>query len=156
MAHIISLTLTLSVLWLLLSGHTEPLLLALGLGSTLLVVFIAIRMEVIDRESHPFHLTLRLPVYWVWLGWEIVKANLAVARVILTPSLPISPTVVKVRAGQGSELGQVFYANSITLTPGTVAMTLEDGHIEVHALTNDMARSLEEGDMDRRVSRLEE
>lgn len=155
MLHALSLTAFLYALWLLLSGHFEPLLLALGLGSTLLVVFIAIRMEVIDRESHPFHLTLRLPVYWAWLAWEIAKANLAVARIVLTPSPPISPTVVRVKASQRSDLGQVIYANSITLTPGTVSMNLEDGHIEVHALTNDMARSLEEGDMDRRVSRLE-
>ncbi len=156
MAHAISLTLTLYVLWLLLSGHTDPLMLALGLGSSLLVVVIAVRMEVIDRESHPLHLTLKLPAYWVWLGWEIVKSNLAVARLILTPSLPISPTVVKVRASQSSELGQVIYANSITLTPGTVSMDLENGRIEVHALTASMARELEGGDMDRRVSRLEE
>ncbi len=156
MAHVISLTLALSVLWLLLSGHKEPLLLALGLGSSLLVVVIAVRMEVIDRESHPLHLTFKLPAYWVWLGWEIAKANVAVARLILTPSLPISPTIVKVRAGQTSELGQVVYANSITLTPGTVSMDLDNGHIEVHALTASMAREIEQGTMDRRVSRLEE
>lgn len=156
MAHIISLTVTLYVLWLLLSGHTEPLLLALGLGSALLVVLIAARMEVIDRESHPFHLTAKLPAYWAWLGWEIVKANFAVAKLILTPSLPISPTVVKVRASQPSELGQVVYANSITLTPGTVSMGLDEGQIEVHALTATMARELEAGDMDRRVTKMEE
>lgn len=153
--HALSLAAALYGLWLLLSGHLEPLLLVLGACSTALVVFIALRMEVIDQESHPLHLTFKLPAYWVWLAWEIIKANFAVARILLTPSLPISPTVVRASASQQSELGQVIYANSITLTPGTVSMSLEDGRIDVHALTEDMARSLLEGDMDRRVTRLE-
>lgn len=156
MLHAFSLTVVLYALWLLLSGHLEPLLLILGLASALLVVAIALRMEVIDRESHPIHLTFKLPAYWLWLGWEIVKSNLAVAKLVVMPSPAISPTVVRVKASQQSELGQVIYANSITLTPGTVSMRLEDGDIEVHALTEDLAQSLEQGDMDRRVRRLEE
>lgn len=156
MLHALSLAVGLYGLWLLLSGHPEPLLLVLGLCSTALVVLIALRMDVIDHESHPLHLTFKLPAYWVWLAWEIIKANLSVSRIVLTPGLPISPTVVRVNASQKSELGQVIYANSITLTPGTVSMRLEDGRIEVHALTASMARDLEGGDMDRRVSRLEE
>lgn len=156
MWHALSLAGGLYGLWLLLSGHSEPLLLGLGLGSTAVVVVIALRMEVIDHESHPLHLTFKLPAYWLWLGWEIIKANLAVARIVLSPGPPISPTVVRVNASQRSELGQVIYANSITLTPGTVSMSLDDGRIEVHALSQDMARSLEQGDMDRRVTRLEE
>lgn len=154
--HAISLAGALYGLWLLLSGHGEPLLLVLGLCSTALVVFIALRMDVIDHESHPLHLTFKLPAYWVWLAWEIIKANLAVARIVLAPGPPISPTVVRLKASQKSELGQVIYANSITLTPGTVSMSLADGRIEVHALTEGMARSLEEGEMDRRVGRLED
>ncbi len=155
MLHAISLGVTLYSLWLLLSGHFEPLLLTLGAFSCLLVVLIALRMEVIDHESHPLHLTPRLPLYWIWLLWEIVKSNLAVARLILAPRLSISPTVVRVTATQKSDLGRVIFANSITLTPGTVSMSLDDDQIEVHALTNGMADQLETGAMDRRVTRLE-
>ncbi len=155
MVHPISLGITLYLLWVVLSGYFQPLLLSLGVMSTLIVLFIALRMEVVDRESHPVHLTLRLPLYWLWLLWEIVKSNVAVARLIWNPSLPISPTVFQVPAGQKSQLGQVIYANSITLTPGTVSMTLENNQVRVHALTEDIAKDLQTGAMDRRVTALE-
>ncbi len=155
MRHAISLGMFLYVLWLLLSGHFEPLLLGLGALSCLIVVIIALRMDVIDHESHPIHLTARLPLYWVWLLWEIVKANITVAKLVWHPALPICPTVVRVRASQQTELGQVIYANSITLTPGTVSLNLEDDHIDVHAITTGLAADLQAGDMDRRVTQIE-
>ncbi len=155
MRHAISLGMFLYVLWLLLSGHFEPLLLGLGALSCLIVVIIALRMDVIDHESHPIHLTARLPLYWVWLLWEIVKANITVAKLVWHPALPICPTVVRVRASQQTELGQVIYANSITLTPGTVSLNLEDQHIDVHAITTGLAADLQAGDMDRRVTQIE-
>ncbi len=155
MLRAISLGVALYTLWLLLSGHFEPLLLILGVLSCLVVVAVAHRMEVIDHESHPIHITPKLPLYWFWLLRQIVKANLAVTKIILSPRLPISPTVVRVRAGQTSDLAKVIYANSITLTPGTVSINLDDDHIEVHALTTRMAADLQTSEMERRVSRLE-
>ena len=155
MVHPISLGIALYLLWIVLSGYFQPLLLMLGVVSTLIVLFIALRMEVVDRESHPVHLTLRLPLYWLWLLWEIVKSNVVVARLIWSPSLPISPTVFQVPTSQKSQLGQVVYANSITLTPGTVSMTLENNQVRVHALTEDIAKDLQTGAMDRRVTALE-
>jgi len=143
------------VLWLLLSGHYEPLLLVLGAISCVFVAWIAYRMDVADREGHPIHLTWRSLVYWPWLFWEIVKANVEVARLILSPHLAISPTVIKVKASQPDELGHVIYANSITLTPGTVSIDVRDATIEVHAITREMAEGLETGEMDRRVTQME-
>ena len=151
----VSLSVVLYVLWLLLSGHYEPLLLVLGALSCVFVAWIAYRMDVADREGHPIHLTWRSLVYWPWLFWEIVKANLEVARLILAPRLAISPTVIKVKASQPDELGHVIYANSITLTPGTVSIDVRDATIEVHAITREMAEGLQTGEMDRRVTRME-
>jgi multicomponent Na+:H+ antiporter subunit E len=142
-------------LWLLLSGHFEPLLLAFGAGSCLLVVAIAHRMDVVDREGHPIHIGHRGLLYWPWLLKEIAKSNLEVARLILHPKLPISPVLLQVSASQKTDLGQVIYANSITLTPGTVSVELEDGKILVHALTEAGATALEAGEMDRRVAAFE-
>ena len=151
MAHAISLALVLYGLWLLLSGHYEPLLLGFGVLSCGLVVAIALRMDVVDREGHPIHLSRRALAYWPWLLLEIVKSNVDVARRVLHPALPISPTLVRVKASQTSALGQVIYANSITLTPGTVSIELEDGMIDVHALTGEAAAALEAGEMNRRI-----
>lgn len=150
--HTISLGLVMYGLWLLLSGHYKPLLLALGAASCVLVVWVAHRMDVVDREGHPIHLSWRALPYWAWLGWEIAKTNVEVALIILNPKLPISPRLVRVRASQKTELGHVVYANSITLTPGTVTVDLVDGDLEVHVLTKAAADDLEGGNMDRRVT----
>ncbi len=151
----ISLGLFLFATWILLSGHYTPLLLGLGLASTVAVVGIALRMDVVDHEGHPVHLTARFLGYWTWLAVEIVKANIDVARRIWAPSLPIDPVMIRLRASQPTELGQVIYANSITLTPGTVAVRLDGGEVLVHAVAGDMADDLAGGEMDRRVTRLE-
>jgi multicomponent Na+:H+ antiporter subunit E len=152
--HSISLGAVLFGVWLLLSGHFEPLLIAFGLLSCVVVVAATSRMDVIDHEGHPIHLTWRALTYWPWLGWEIVKANWDVVKCVLSPSMPISPTLFRTRASQKSDLGLVIYANSITLTPGTISVDIADGTILVHALTKAGAAGVEEGTMDRRVTRM--
>ena len=150
-----SLFVVLLILWLLLSGIYQPLIVTLGVVSCAFVAWIAHRMDVVDREGHPIHLSWKAPIYWPWLIWEIVKSNIAVARIIIDPKLPISPRVFKVKASQVDELGHVIYANWITLTPGTVSIDLMDGWIEVHALAEPFATGLESGEMDRRVTKME-
>ena len=155
MLHAISLGLVLFGTWLLLSGYFEPLLLSFGVASCLTVVWIAHRMDMVDREGHPIHLGLRMIGYWLWLIGEIVKSNFDVAKRIIDPKLPIQPNMFWTKASQHSDLGQVIYANSITLTPGTVSVRVTGGRILVHALTAESAASVEQGDMDRRVAALE-
>ena len=154
--HAISLGILLALIWLTLSGFFEPLLLILGVISCVAVVLIAHRMDVIDHEGHPIHLGWRIFAYWIWLSWEIVKSNIEVARHILDPALPISPCLIRVKASQKSELGHVIYANSITLTPGTVSMLVQDRTILVHAIAEEMAEDLNSGEMDRRVTAVED
>ncbi len=142
-------------LWLLLSGRYVALLVALGLASSVFVVAIALRMDLVDQETHPIHLHPTIVLYWVWLTWEIIKANIDVARRILDPKLPISPNLLRVKATQKSDLGRVSYANSITLTPGTVSVSAEGDTIQVHALTRETAEALAKGEMDRHVTKIE-
>jgi len=155
MKHAFNLSLFLFALWLLLSGHYTPLMLALGILSTLLVVLLATRADLIDRETQPILLKFSVLLYWFWLGREIIKSNIDVARRILSPNLPISPTVFTVRAGQKTELGRVTYANSITLVPGTVTVDVNEDVLTVHALTQEVAEDLRRGEMDRRVCNVE-
>lgn len=142
-------------LWFLLSGSFVALLLGLGFAAAVFVVAIALRMNIIDRETHPIHLHSAIVFYWAWLTWEIVKANIDVARRILDPRLPISPNLLRVKVTQKTDLGLVSYANSITLTPGTVCVGVEEDSILVHALTREAAETLAKGEMDRRVTRIE-
>lgn len=155
MKYTVGLTIALVGVWLLWSGHYTGLLLSLGAVSCLIVLVISARMNIIDREGMPLELPLRLVLYLPWLFWEIAKANFQVAALILNPRLPISPRLIKVRASQAGEVARVIYANSITLTPGTVSIETEGDVITVHALTAAAAEGVQSGEMDRRVKRLE-
>lgn len=155
MLRVLSLAGVLAVTWLLLSGHYTPLIMGFGLVSVVAVLAISLRMDLIDHEGHPIHLTTRFLGYWFWLAIEIAKANVDVARRIWSPSLSISPTLFRLKISQQGELGQVIYANSITLTPGTVSVSLGEGDILVHAIAREVGDDLLGGEMDRRVTRLE-
>ena len=142
--------------WLLLSGHYTPLLLGLGVASTVLVVYLALRMDVVDHEGLPLQLGGRFWRYAPWLLKEILVANLHVAKIILTPSLPISPIMVHYRSSQKTDLGRAIYANSITLTPGTITTGIQGDDLEVHSLTWVDVDGREEDEMDRRVTWVEQ
>ena len=151
----LGLVITLFIFWLLLSGIYQPLIISFGIASSLLVAWIAHRMDVIDHEGFPIHLGAKAVSYWPWLIWEIIKANIDVAAIIIKPKLPITPTMFNSPASQKTEVGQVTYANSITLTPGTISVGVADGIVEVHALTSQSADDVITGRMDKRVSQME-
>lgn len=132
------LAVVLALFWISLSGYFTGMLLTLGVISILLVLGLCWRMKIIDSETAPY---LNLPAtmkYFVWLSGEIVKANMAVIRAVLKPDMEISPSIVKVPAGQSTDIGKTMFANSITLTPGTVSMAINDDEIIVHALLSEM------------------
>jgi len=138
--------------WLVLSGHYTPWLIAWGAISAVAVVAWSTRMRIADGEGFPLELVPRGLLYWPWLAKEIVLAALNVTRIILSPRLPISPTLCRVDAGERSAVGITTYANSITLTPGTISVDLEPQSILVHAISREGKRNVESGDMDRRVT----
>ena len=156
MLYIIGLTFSLSAFWLLMSGHYTPLILFLGAISVGFVLYLTKRMDSLDEDTFEFKLKRRHFSYWSWLAKEIFKANLDVAKVVLAPNMKLSPRILRVPTSQSSELGTVIYANSITLTPGTVSVDIEGDEIIVHALTQELMDGLTEGDMDKRVNYLEE
>ena len=155
MRHTIILSISLSVFWLLNSEHSTDYMLSLGVISIAFVVYIAHRMDVVDHESQPVHLTLKIPAYYTWLIKEIIRSNLVVVKHIWLGNKSISPVFATITASQKTEIGKVIYANSITLTPGTVSVNLEGDRIMVHALLEESIKDLESGEMDRRVAQLE-
>ena len=139
--------------WLFLSGHFEPLLLGLGVASVALTVFLSWRMNVIDHESYPLHLSLKFPGFFLYLFREIIKANIDVAtRVLRWRGKSISPQMIDIPQSQESDLGAVMYANSITLTPGTVTIRLSKDSLTVHALSKETATELATGTMSKEIS----
>ncbi len=152
-AGIAALALLLVAAWLLWSGIYKPLLLWLGAFSCLLSLYIAHRVGFFEKSTG-LHLLPRLPRFSLWLLVEIVKSSLEVVRLVLDPKLPISPTVVEIEAEPEGEIGQVLLANSITLTPGTVALDVFDNRLLVHCITREGAKAIEAGDANRRIAEL--
>ena len=139
--------------WIFLSGHLEPLLLGLGMASVALTVFLSRRMNVIDHESYPLHLSSKFPGFFVYIFREIVKANIdVVTRILSWRKAPISPQMIEIPQSQETDLGAVIYANSITLTPGTVTIRLSKDNLTVHALSKEAASELATGAMSEEIS----
>ena len=152
----VALFVVLMAVWLLNSGHYTPLLIGFGVLSCLFVVYLSWRMGIVDREGLPVHLIPRALIYGPWLFKEIFTANVDVAKRTLTPYEPdISPRLFDTGVTQKSDLGRVIYANSITLTPGTVSIGVRGSYITVHAIAEEVADGLQEGEMDQRVTWLE-
>jgi len=146
------------VAWLLMSGHYTPLLIGLGIASCALATWLADRIGGTDEEGLPLHIMARLPAYLGWLLREIITSNIATGRLILAGRA--RPVMFMTPATQRSAGGLVTYANSITLTPGTVTIEVEDAdggspQFLVHALDASFAADVESGEMDRRVTALE-
>ena len=154
LASILILFVLLAVTWLVWSGLFKSLLIFLGLVSSVLCLWLAVRMRFFDDYLFSLPVGMGFLGYLLWLTREVMKSSLDVSRVVLSPSLPISPRVARIRTGSEHPYDQVLYANSITLTPGTLSMDLDDGVITVHSLTEQGMRDLMSGEMDRRISTL--
>lgn len=155
MLRLVLIALALFGYWLLLSGHYTAWLVGSGAVLAVAVVAFSHAKGIIDDEGFPIE---RLPgglAYWPWLAWQIIVSALNVTRIILDPKLPISPTMIRVRAKQKSAVGLTTYANSITLTPGTISVELSEraSAIWVHAITKEGAEGMaDEDEMNDRVA----
>lgn len=155
MRYTLSLFVVLAFIWLVNSGHYSPLLLGMGLASVVFVILVARRMNLVDRESQPWHLSAALPAYYWWLFKKILKSNLEVAACAWRGAAAISPGYARIPTTLNSEFARVLYANSITLTPGTVSVSLDENSILVHSLTAGGLDELRGGEMENRVRVLE-
>ena len=155
MKHTFSISALLAIIWLANSGHYSGLLLGFGAASVVLVVWISHRMDVVDHESQPIHLTRHLPRYYAWLTAQIIVSNIDVVKRIWSGNSTISPGMRRFPVSQKTDIGRVIYANSINLTPGTIAVELSDNEVLVHGLTQSNLDDLDAGAMSRRVNRLE-
>ena len=143
-------------LWLLLSGVYKPLVIGFGVASAALAVYVVRRMDEADdyRVPLPFR-PVRFVLYFLWLMAEIAKATWAVTRVIMSPEAKTRQHLFAVKHSQKSDVAQVIFANSITLTPGTITVETEPDRFLVHALSFSPDDTDALRDMDTRVSAIE-
>ena len=141
-------------IWLLLSGHYTALILSLGVVSVLAVTWFVWRMDRVDGELGVPPLRPRLLYYLSWLMWQVVLSNIDLARRIWDPTLPIRPTWQRLDIKVTSTLAKTLYANSITLTPGTLTTDVREDHFMVHSLSPDGIEELRKGAMERQIQHL--
>lgn len=152
--HYLLVSIVLYSFWLILSGHFSPLLLILGAFSVLLVAWLLRRMDRVDGTRFAPRFGFALAGYGVWLLWNLVRANIDVARRIWDPSLPVQPGWTRLPVRLSSPMQRALYANSITLTPGTLTADVHEDHFLVHSLSVEHVEDLRRGEMERRIRRL--
>jgi len=140
-------------LWLFMSGHYTFLIVSLGILSCAFCVYLANRAKLIDNEGLPLFFLPRLLGYLMWLFKEILISNLNTAKAIISNN--IKPETFTVKASQITDVAKVTYANSITLTPGTVTTKIKNNTFEVHALNTDFGNDVRSNEMDKKVKLLE-
>ncbi len=147
--------------WLLLSGRYQAKYIIIGAISAALVTFLTNdlfyfalqRNELPGIKARQVLLQIwRFLLYLPWLLLQIILANVQVAYLVLHPRMPIEPGLLLFRTKMRKGIAQVTLANSITLTPGTITASLEEGNYIIHNLKPPLASSLVEGTMQNRVA----
>ena len=142
------------ILWLIFSGVYEPLTLSFGVVSVLIVTAINSFLKKSSDSKVRFSYKKFFVSYLPWILKEIVVSGIKTSSAILG-FRKFKSNAKKIKASQRTPLGILIYGNSITLTPGTVTIEVDQGDLFVHALCNNSLNELEVGEMDKRVSYLE-
>ncbi len=147
----------LMVFWLLISASADWQHILVGaIFSSILTLFWSnLNISSENRTEFTVKQVFMLIRYMIYLGIEIVLANITVAIIVLNPRLPISPGMVITRCDLERSLIRVLYVNSITLCPGTITVELEDNLLIVHAFTKEYAHEIEDSPQYHRLLDLE-
>ena len=130
--------------WLLLSGMLDVLHVGAGIICSAIIAFVSYDLLVTQKWDKMLRKSGRFIIYIVWELWQILLANFDVAYRVLHPKMPIDPSVIEFDTSLRSDLAIVTLANSITLTPGTITINIEQekGRFQVHAIAQKPADAL--------------
>lgn len=140
------------VIWIGLAGlHQELQLVAFLILAPLISLAFAIWLRVLPTRNY---FKIRGVFYFFWLLKEILMSAIEVVKISWRRNLAIQPMLEPIESIQTKDIGIVTYANSITLTPGTVTLSVEGKVLLVHALDIKFMDDLQEGEMDNRVKKI--
>ncbi len=130
--------------WVLLSGILDPIHVGAGIICSVIVALISHDLLVTQKWDKVLRKSGKFIIYIVWELWQILLANFDVAYRVLHPKMPIDPLVIEFDTSLRSDLAIVTLANSITLTPGTITINIdqEKGRFQVHAIAQKPADAL--------------
>ena len=143
--------------WLVMSGQMQVFHIITGILAVSFVVWLDRRLGPLTKDEDAISLHahfLKLPFYLPWLAWQMILSSLHVGKVILVPRHKIHPMMLKFNSKMPSNAARVILGNSITLTPGTLTLDIQEDTFLVHALDVQSSESLLAGDMQKRVGRL--
>lgn len=120
------------ILWLVLAGVNQQELIAGAVVSALLAVVVG---KLVNYEFGPRTLVTLVKYTFLYIPlflWKLVLANFQMAKMVLSPTLPIKPGFVVLKTGLKSDIAKLSLANSITLTPGTLSLDIENEEVLIH------------------------
>lgn len=161
MVHMTCLALVLFAFWMVLSGRTETKFVVYGILTAVVTTWVIYPLLLVpnkdgSKKYYVFGFSIpKMIMYFFWLMWQLVLANIDVLLATTGQELNIDPKVVRFRFKADNPMASVILANSITLTPGTVTMNVtDDGVYEIHALTVGAAAGVLDGGMQKKVADL--
>lgn len=161
MVHMTCLALVLFAFWMILSGRTETKFVVYGILTAVVTTWVTYPLLLVpnkdgSKKYYVFGFSIpKMIMYFFWLMWQLVLANIDVLLATTGQELVIDPKVVRFRFRSDNPMASVILANSITLTPGTVTMNVtDDGVYEIHALTVGAAAGVLDGGMQKKVADL--
>lgn len=161
MVHMTCLALVLFAFWMILSGRTETKFVVYGILTAVVTTWVTYPLLLVpnkdgSKKYYVFGFSIpKMIMYFFWLMWQLVLANIDVLLATTGQELVIDPKVVRFRFRADNPMASVILANSITLTPGTVTMNVtDDGVYEIHALTVGAAAGVLDGGMQKKVADL--
>lgn len=161
MVHMTGLALVLFAFWMVLAGRTETKFVVYGILTAVVTTWVTYPLLLVpnkdgSKKYYVFGFSIpKMIMYFFWLMWQLVLANIDVLLATTGQELNIDPKVVRFRFRADNPMASVILANSITLTPGTVTMNVtDDGVYEIHALTVGAAAGVLDGGMQKKVADL--
>lgn len=134
------------ILWVIFNGQITLEICIFGvLIAALLFAFTCKFMDYsVKKELQMFRKLGKLLQYAFTLVWEVIKANLGTVHLILTQKEEIEPVLVRFHSDLKNPIAQTLLANAITLTPGTITVSLENGEYTVHCLDESLAEGMDQ------------
>lgn len=147
-------TIPLMLFWLAITGSLKPADVVLGIVFSLILgVWAARFLWGDDAPTLKLRQWGRFVLYFGRLLWDIVVAAVQVAEVVLDPRMPIAPVVIAHRTSFSRDVSRVAFANSITLTPGTLTVDVDGNTFYIHCIDERFADDIASGALERRVTR---
>ena len=144
--------------WIIFNGKVTLEILIFGV--IIAAVMLAFMCKFMDyslkKEVNVYRKSIWFLAYVVLLIREIVKANLAIIPKILTIEEEMEPVIVSFRTTLKSDFTKMLLANSITLTPGTITISLENDEYVIHCLDASLASDLEQSVFEKALKKLED